>query len=979
MLLSRLIKLHIFFMMIYSFSLNVEAQKYHFQHYDIGDGLMQSQVTSICQDNHNQIWLTTMGGINCFDSRQFSSFTIEDGLPMNSSFSITKDKQGKIWAGGSEGLTQFGAYGLKNIAFPLMKTRHIARNLLSDSSNNIWTVFGKNLYKRVNGQLQVQVVVADDEWVSVVHINNKGVVFAAVAKKGIYKLEKNRWKLYASLDEKSGISYVMDFVFDKQNPDRLYFITDTRLYSLDKDTIKAESPKLFEPLHTIFTCLLLDNEKGLWIGTDNGAYLLKNGTLTYFSDKNGFTNLRVFCIFQDADNQIWFGTDGAGLFKYQNNAFLIFDKTQGLDNDVVMTMTKGFNNEIYIGSNGGKLLRYRNHQIEDLKLPRSKMMSSRVNYLFSDYQNNLWIGTDNSGLWLRKGDQYSKIYPPKEDSHYAMFTAIKEDNTHNLWFASGNGCFYLQNNQLVKVKDFNDYCSSMIEIGQDSILVGTSDGVKLIRNKMIDPNFSAILPNEQINCLEYRKPFLIAATNEKGVYVYNLKTRELQKISTKNGLNSNIIYSVLLVNDQLWIGTVRGVSKYILTIKGNDLNLKPIEETSLPFECNENAILKLNNEVWVGTIHGIIVYPIYNNTDSNTSAKIVIENIQTYTSSKKLKYSYFSGYKLPDSLSIPSNESHIAIKFQAVQFGASKVLYQYMLEGLDDDYSKPGQNSFVDYPQLPPGNYTFKVRPVIANLPGNAALYQFTVAPQFYQTLPFKIMAALLFLAILISIPIYKNYLNQRKLNFIHQLRLQEQENVRRQTGEDFHDDLGNKLTRINMLSELLDKKMPAGLEEQKKLTQQIRSSAIEMYNGTKGILWALNPQNDHLIAVLNEVEKFGHTLFENMNIVFNAVPHMTQKTDIKLPLGYSHNITLIFKELMNNILKHSDANIVTFSYEMMSYSRICLQISDNGKGFKTDEFYEGNGLKNIQNRAQKLNGEITIYSRPGEGTVTRLVINVIT
>ncbi|HEY2581148.1 MAG TPA: two-component regulator propeller domain-containing protein [Mucilaginibacter sp.] len=975
----KLILLFIYIVIACSFSLNVKAQKYYFQHYDIGDGLIQSQVTSICQDKNKQIWLTTLGGINCFDSRRFSAFTIDDGLTGNSFFSLTQDKKGTMWVGGEKGVTEFSKEGLKNYVFPSSKNRKIASMLLCDNQNKIWTMIGKKLYKLNNGQWEIQTVVSDDESIVNLKSNKKGEIFAAVYGDGIYKLENNQWKIYCNLAGHPKIRFVGDFVFDNSNPDLMYFITNDSLYSANKGVIKSESPQLFKPLHPAFTCLLLDNENGLWIGTDNGACLLKNETLTYFNDKNGFTNVRVFCMFKDVDNQIWFGTDGAGLFKYQNNTFLVYDKTQGLDNEVVMALAKGKNDEVYIGSNGGKLLCYKNNNMIDLKLPREKLSSLRVNCLYEDSNDNLWIGTDNSGLWLKKGDEYSKIYTKNGNPPFAVFTTIYEDSSHNLWFTSSNGCFYLEGNAIVRISDFNFYCSSITEVGKDSMLVGTLDGVRLIRKKKFDNGFSDALPKAPINCLAYSKPFVIAGTNEKGVAIYNLKTKSIQTISRKTGLNSNIIYNLLVNDNKLWIGTGRGVSIYSLAQKNNSLHLSPVPVDGPLFESNQNAILKVKDDIWIGTTHGANIYPIVYSNSSSSVPKIVIENIQTYTSNKKnLHYSYFSGYKLPGDLSLPSSESHIAIEFQAIEFNTPIVLYQYMLEGLDKTYSKPSQNSWVDYPNLPPGNYIFKVKNATVNSsPSGVALYQFTVTPEFYETVSFKLAVVLLLVSTFLGIYLYKSYASRRKLNFIHQLKLQEQENVRRQTGEDFHDDLGNKLTRINMLSELLDKKMSPDLETEKKLTEQIRSSAAEMYMGTKSILWALNPENDHLNEIIKEIEKFGHSLFENMNIVFTVSSNNRDSSDIKLPLGYSHNITLIFKELMNNILKHSQANIVTFSCEQMSYSRICLTISDNGRGYKIDELYEGNGLKNIRNRTQKLNGEIIIDSSPGKGTTTKLIINI--
>jgi ligand-binding sensor domain-containing protein/signal transduction histidine kinase len=975
---KKLIWLLGYIIIICSFPLNVKAQKYYFRHYDIGDGLIQSQVMSICQDKSKQIWLATLGGINCFDGKQFSAFTIDEGITDNSCYSLTLDKKGIIWAGGEKGATEFSEKGLKNYLFRDSKKRKIAGMMACDNQNGIWAMIGKRLFKLINGQWEVQTVTSDDERITSLKTNKKGEVFAAVFGAGIYKLENNQWKIYCDLSQRPKIHRVEDFVFDNANPDLLYFITDDSLYFANKGVVKSESPHLFKPLHPAFVCLLSDNESGLWIGTDNGACLLKNGGLTYFNDKNGFTNVRVFSMFKDLDNQIWFGTDGAGLFKYQNNTFLVYDKTQGLDNDVVMSLAKGKNDEVYIGSNGGKLLCYKNNTMVDLKLPRNKLASLRVNCLYEDRKGNLWIGTDNSGLWVKKGDEYTKLFTKTGEPPFVLSTTIYEDGSHNLWFASNNGTFYLEGDAIVKVSNLNYYCSSIAEIGKDSLLVGTPDGVRLIWNKSYDGGFPDILPKTTINCLAYSAPFIIAGTNEKGVAIYNSKTKAMQWISVKTGLNSNSIYNLLVNDGKLWIGTGRGVSIYSLADKNNRLQLKQIPVDGPVFESNLNAILKVKNEVWIGTTHGANTYPVSYGNSSASAPKIVIKNVQTYTSHKKnLHYSYYSGYRLPGNLSLPSSESHIVIEFQAVEFNAPTVLYQYMLEGLDKTYGKPMHNSSVDYPNLPHGSYVFKVKVASGDSSSSdVATYQFTVKPEFYETVLFKLAVVLLLLSAIFGFYFYKSYANRRKLNFIHQLKLQEQENVRRQTGEDFHDDLGNKLTRINMLSELLDKTMSPELETEKKLTEQIRASAIEMYMGTKSILWALNPENDHLDEIIKEIEKFGHSLFENMNIVFTVSSNNPATSEIKLPLGYSHNITLIFKELMNNVLKHSQANIVTFSCELASYNKICLTISDNGKGYQVDGAYEGNGLKNILNRAKKLNGEIIIDSCPGKGTTTKLIIN---
>lgn len=378
----------------------------------------------------------------------------------------------------------------------------------------------------------------------------------------------------------------------------------------------------------------------------------------------------------------------------------------------------------------------------------------------------------------------------------------------------------------------------------------------------------------------------------------------------------------------------------------------------------------------VGTTHGLNLYPVNEDITLHVP-KTIIENVQTYNSPLTgQEYLFKNGYKLPRFPSLPAGQSHISIKFQAIDFNTAKTYYEYKLDGLDENYTQPIENNVVDYPNLPPGTYNFMVKTVTASGgESEPVFYRFKVIPAYYQTTIFRVLVVLLFVALLLTIFLYKTYSYRRKNIFISQLRQIEQENVRRQTAEDFHDDLGNKLTRVNMLSELLDKKIPQEFMDQKKITRQIKETVSEMYTGTRNILWALNPKNDQLGEIISEVTILGKSLFEHTPTSFSILPYEEDLNKIRLPLGYSHNLILIFKELINNILKHALANVVTLSLGALSNNRIYFTIVDDGRGYQPDDSFTGNGLKNMNNRSKKLNGKITVESQAGKGTTTTLII----
>jgi signal transduction histidine kinase len=200
---------------------------------------------------------------------------------------------------------------------------------------------------------------------------------------------------------------------------------------------------------------------------------------------------------------------------------------------------------------------------------------------------------------------------------------------------------------------------------------------------------------------------------------------------------------------------------------------------------------------------------------------------------------------------------------------------------------------------------------------------------------------------------------------------------IRQQTAEDFHDELGNKLTRITVLSEILDTKMDESQADQKKLLEQIKQNAASLYNGTRDILWALDPQSENLNEILNHIRDFGKELFLDTPVEFEFNGIDESLTQVKLPIAYSRNILMIFKELLNNILKHARATQVTVNLINVQKNEVHLTLEDNGSGFDPAITRKGQGINNIIARAKRIDGHININSEKGKGTSVDLKINI--
>src|SRR5262245_8774915 len=95
-------------------SSTVPAQRYFFDNYNVQNGLSQSQAMGICQDQFNNIWIATLGGISCFNGQGFRSYSKANGLLNNLALCVLVDKKNNIWTGATEGISKFNGREFTN-------------------------------------------------------------------------------------------------------------------------------------------------------------------------------------------------------------------------------------------------------------------------------------------------------------------------------------------------------------------------------------------------------------------------------------------------------------------------------------------------------------------------------------------------------------------------------------------------------------------------------------------------------------------------------------------------------------------------------------------------------------------------------------------------------------------------------------------------------------------------------------------------
>ena len=310
-----------------------------------------------------------------------------------------------------------------------------------------------------------------------------------------------------------------------------------------------------------------------------------------------------------------------------------------------------------------------------------------------------------------------------------------------------------------------------------------------------------------------------------------------------------------------------------------------------------------------------------------------------------------------------------------------KTVYRYRLVNFDRNWSDWSSETQKDYTNLPQGKYTFKVESRnIYGKTGKAAFYSFRILAPWYQTGWAWLLFLLLFIGLVYILSRYLISYSQSKALAEHQ-RIEEQrrkteEAVRSQVAADFHDELGTRITRISLFSEILKSDLGEMTESAENYLGKISKNADRLYDETRDFIWQLDPKKDSLPDLIARIKSFGDELFEDTEIQFEVIQDLQNLSTVKLEMDQRRNLIRIIKEALHNALKYAQCKNIIFKVSRQR-NQIHFMVRDDGVGFSKENESDGIGLRNMQQRAQIIMAELQIKSQPGKGTQIELSIGI--
>lgn len=305
----------------------------------------------------------------------------------------------------------------------------------------------------------------------------------------------------------------------------------------------------------------------------------------------------------------------------------------------------------------------------------------------------------------------------------------------------------------------------------------------------------------------------------------------------------------------------------------------------------------------------------------------------------------------------------INLQFSPKDSNQRVVEYEYRIVNANNflNWIEIGKEPIIQFPNLDGGSYILEVREAKTT---NAIRLPIIVEQNLWQK-TWVWMAIGIYIIFLISIVIYFFLL----YNLRQKLKLQD---VRNRIAADLHDEVGSNLNSIAIFVEVLREKAPS---EFKPLLDKIINNSTESVQLMQDTIWAIQPKNDDFQKFIDKMKGFSSEVLSAKNISLKFENQIDSSKN-NLSMEQRKNAYLIFKEVINNIVKHSEATKVSVKISEVD-NQILIEIEDNGCGFDTNMVFEGNGLKNFENRAEEHEMKVKIDSGIGFGTKVSLIIFV--
>jgi streptogramin lyase len=905
--------------------------------------------------------VATDGGICRFNPSGSRRFVVyrpgesADSLRVNT---LREDRNGFIWAGTYDGLYRVEPghdvprFQRIDIGAPAdYHESSLVNAILFDRLNTMWIASRSGIYRRPDGGIWTRYFTRHglpENFIGMLLQDSDGRIWATTRTRGFCRL----------VPEPAGDGPIVSRCYSTKNglPDN-----DVRF-------------------------VFQSSDRKLWVATAGGLSEFLPAAppgeqFRNYTPANGLSEAVIYTLAEDGYGNLWIGTRLAGIMKMVNSGIVTYGESDGYRAVVFssgifethfgeLVVTAGTKEHTWINRFDGKRF-----IATEVKLPHN--VDSPWSPLFVQDQSDEWWVARGPGL-IRfpkikrvKDLAFARpkaVYGTKDGIVGMSVHPLYEDKNGDIWFGSYQGyrCDVYRwerstetlhsyadavNSSVLKTRLATAFCQDQ----GDQLWIGFKEG-GLVRGRLSTGKFALVegAPKTLIHALHADPANHLWIGSLNGLSRIDDPASEQPKFRTytmADGLSSNEIRCI--TDDRrghVYVGTDSGIDR--LDSSTDHISHYGISD-GLAKGGVDAAFCDRQGDLWFATTVGISRLVVSSVAPRSLPPSILISGVRV--DDTKLPTSELGETRI-ENLKLAPSQHHLEVDFLGLHFGAaSRLQYQYKLEGADNSWSEPTEQRRVNYARLSPGAYRFLVRAIGTggSISPQPAMIELVVIPPLWRRCWFIALAAMLSAILVYALHYYR---------VAHLLAL---ENVRTRIATDLHDDIGSSLTQIGLLSEL------ARLHGDSDTLSEIAGISRQLAGAVSDIVWAMNPRNDYMSSLSRRIRRFATDLLGGSGVELHfRLPQEDQEA--RTGLEVRRQTFLIFKEAVHNVARHARASRVEIELEITK-DVLQLSIKDNGTGFESGALQDGNGIFNMKQRASQIRASLAVVSAPGLGTSVTL------
>lgn len=757
-----------------------QPYNYRFHSYNTDDGLSSSIVNHIAEDQYGFLWIGTRDGLCRFDAYNFKVYKNFDeaGSEVNT-FLIKSDV---MWLGAGHGLFKFDM--AKESFTKVLELENLdIISILEDGSNGLWVGTGSGLYhydfeanitKRFNLNISTENN-ANEAPIFDLCEDKQGRLWVSTEGDGLKLIDSNKELIKTFVHDPSVPTSIssdeLRQLLQLPNGNLLVGTSNSGLNEMDINTFEFKN-YTHDPANnrslssTSCYSLLKDNQDKLWVGTwSNGLNLFDLSTeearrfVFNRDDPSSLPNNSVKCMMQSSDGTIWMGTEGGGLVRFHAEEQEVIRFTHNSQNpnslsrNFVRSVYEDTDGSLWIGTSQAGLNHYnpKSESFEFYLSPdgtRDGLARGTIWSISPGKNDVLWLGTSRGVGKMNKKTGKIRFYGPSENGLLGNnVLKVLNDGNGTLWVGSWYGGL---NKMDIETESIDSFVHN---IGDSSSLPSNNvNDIYIDRKGRVwigtDVALSLLLSdgksfkNYPIDILMITEDYdgNLWLCSADGLMKFTPDKEEFKSYSEEDGLTTRKVGSALINHEGLlWLSSASGIDIY--NPKTGDIIHKD-KTDGLAGNSNTSraCYLGASGNLYFGGLDGLSQMSTDWLQIQQRPTEIQLTEFLLFNKKISVTDSLSRLTKTintTDKLELDYTDYIFALEFAALNFAKSEdMTYAYKLEKFDKDWiTTTADNRRAVYTNVPPGNYTFKVKTLGAqNSQESMVSVQVIIIPPWWQT-----------------------------------------------------------------------------------------------------------------------------------------------------------------------------------------------------------------------------------------------------